>query len=284
MTTQKILLGIVTRNRSGLVSKAISSALAQRGCALRVAVVDDGSTDKTSKLAKQFPMIDWTHRWPSQGYMAARNNWMASTDEDYFVSLDDDAWFLDGDEISVALEFLQSNPLVAAIAFDILSPERHTPSPRLAPRPAAAFVGCGHVLRLAAVRSVGVYEAFPGSYGGEEKDLCLRLLDAGYGVVILPGVHVWHERTSVGRNSVEQHRSSVCNDLVSTLRRAPAILLPAAFLVKCYQHFRFSWKQGLTLPCLEGFRLFLRSLRQSWRSRRPVKASTLRQFMRLSRQ
>ena len=61
------------------------------------------------------------------------------------------------------------------------------------------FIGCGHVVRLAAVHAVGVYEPAPGSYGGEEKDLSLRLMDAGYAILSLPGVHVWHEKTSIAR-------------------------------------------------------------------------------------
>src|SRR5436853_1462944 len=113
------------------------------------------------------------------------------------------------------------------------------------------FVGCGHVLRLSAVREVGGYEAVPGSYGGEEKDLCLRLLDAGYQLVKLPGVHVWHDKTLVARDLVAQHRSGVCNDLVLTLRRTPTLLLPVALLVKLYRHWRFSLSHGLTEPCLE---------------------------------
>src|SRR5437762_12405020 len=50
---------------------------------------------------------------------------------------------------------------------------------------------------LSAAREVGLYEANPGSYGVEEKDLCLRLLDAGYKIVKLSGVHVWHDKTEI---------------------------------------------------------------------------------------
>src|SRR5690242_16531474 len=138
--TATVLVGIVTRNRAAIVPKAVGSALAQRGRRVRVAVIDNDSTDETNELANEFPSVEWI-RWPTNlGYMAARNHWMASAHEDYFVSLDDDAWFIDGDEIAVAVDVLEQNPDTAAVAFDILSPDRPTPVPRGAPHPAAMFI------------------------------------------------------------------------------------------------------------------------------------------------
>ena len=278
-----VLIGIVTRNRASILRKAVQSALSQRGCEVRVAVIDDCSSDETSEVAGEFPAVDWT-RWSTNlGYMVARNHWMSSACEDYFVSLDDDAWFLEGDEVATAIKVMEQNPQIAAVAFDILSPDRPNPVRREVPQAAALFIGCGHVLRLAAVQNVGFYELFPGRYGAEEKDLALRLMDAGYQIVRLPGVHVWHDKTSLARVIPEQHKSGVCNDLTMALRRTPAPFLLIALLAKCYRHLAFSRKCGLTIACLKGFGLFIRSIPAVWRSRRAVKASTLRAFVRLSR-
>lgn len=279
----KILVGIVTHNRADVLPKAIGSALTQLGCNVRVSVIDDGSTDATSEVARRFPEVEWIGWSPGRGYMAARNHWMASSDVTYFVSLDDDAWFLRGDEIALAVAFMEQNPQVAALAFDILSPDRPDSVPREAPHPAAMFIGCGHLLRLSAVRDVGVYEITPGGYGGEEKDLCLRLMNADYQIVHLPGVHVWHDKTPLARDIPRQHRSGVCNDLVMTLRRTPLLVLPLALAAKLFRHLVFSWRAGLMKPCLAGISLFARSLPEICRSRRPVKMSTLRSYLRLSR-
>ncbi|MEP7305888.1 MAG: glycosyltransferase family 2 protein [Acidobacteriota bacterium] len=278
-----VIVGIVTRNRAAMLTRAISSVLAQQGCEAQVAVVDDDSTDTTSEVAAQFPEVTWTCWSPPRGYRAARNQWMTVSDYDYFVSLDDDAWFLRGDEISLAIAVLKQQPHVAAVAFDILSPDRPFPVSREAPRRAAMFIGCGHVVRLAAIRSVGGYDETPGDYGGEEKDLCLRLMDAGHQIVLLPGVHVWHEKTPIARAIPDQHRSGVCNDLVMTLKRTPTSLLPIALLSKLCRHLISSRRHRLMRPCLAGFCLFARSIPSVWRSRRAIKATTLRAFMRLSR-
>jgi glycosyltransferase involved in cell wall biosynthesis len=281
MAEPSVLVGIVTKNRAGLLPKSISSALAQADVQLSVSVIDDGSTDATSTLAPKFPTVDWIRWATSRGYLAARNHWLESTKADYVASLDDDAWFLKGDEISCALRYLESNTSIAAVAFDILSPDRPQVVPRSDPQRAAHFIGCGHVLRVSAARQVGCYEAVPGGYGVEEKDLALRLLDVGMEVVRMPGVHVWHEKSAIGRDIAAQHESGVCNDLTMAVRRTPLLLLPLALASKVWKHAAFAAQHGLLKPCLAGMVLFVRSVPRIWSSRQPVKASTLRRFMKL---
>src|ERR1051325_9526608 len=117
-----ILIGIVTRNRAEILPKAISSALSQRGCSLRVVVINDASTDKTKDLALKFTEVQWIDWQIRQGHIIGRNYLMNMSGSDYFVSLDDDAWFIQGDEIALAVGYLEQNQKIAAVSFDILSP------------------------------------------------------------------------------------------------------------------------------------------------------------------
>lgn len=282
--TPRILIGIVTRNRANILPKALASALSQSAGGVKVAVIDDASIDDTARLGIDFPQVDWTFRAAPQGYMSARNQFMGREGFDYFVSLDDDSWFLQGDELDIALAHFDEDPSVAAIAFDILSPDRTQARPRGPAQPAAMFIGCGHMLRLSAIRAVGDYAPTPGGYGGEEKDLCLRLLDSGRKVILLPGVHVWHDKTMVARDIASQHRSGVCNDLVMAIRRTPMALLPAIVAIKLARHLSFSWRAGLMSPCISGLALLAGSLPLVWRWRNPVRLSTLRVYSTLSRQ
>lgn len=278
-----VLVGIVTRNRAGILPKSIDSALSQSYPNVQVAVLDDGSGDGTAALRSGFLSVDW-QRWErSRGYMEARNHLMRAASADYYLSLDDDAWFMDGDEIAVAIEYLEANPRVAAAAFDILSPDRPRPADRSVPRPIHMFIGCGHLVRMSAVREVGFYEPGPGLYGSEEKDLCLRFLDRHWDVHLLPGVHVWHERTAVARDAPDQHRSGVCNDLVFGMRRCPFPLLVAVFPIKVVNHLLFACRHQLLRSCLQGLGLFLRHSGAVWKSRDPVRARTFKEFVRRSR-
>jgi GT2 family glycosyltransferase len=279
----QILVGIVTHNRGEILPKALDSALAQTSANISVAVIDDGSSDQTASLAQRYKLVDWEFRPSRRGYMSARNEFLLREGFDFFVSLDDDAWFLKGDEIAEALKHFEADQTLAAIAFDILAPDSPERRNRTPARSTGAFIGCGHMLRQSAVREVGGYVPTPGGYGGEEKDLCLRLIDAGYKVVELPGVHVWHDKSPVARDLAYQHRSGVCNDLAMTVRRTPMLLLPVIVPVKIFRHLRFSLGAGLLSPCMSGMVLFFRSLRSIWRWRRPVRLETLRAYSRLSR-
>ena len=280
---KNILVGVVTRNRSDILPKALESALAQSAPNVTIAVIDDGSTDSTPTLPARFPQVDWVRRETGRGYMSARNELMARPNIDLFVSLDDDAWFLRNDEIEIAVAYLRDHPDVAAVAFDIVSPDQPKTRERGVAQPVSMFIGCGHMLRLDAVRKVGEYDPTPGSYGGEEKDLCLRLMDAGYSIVRLTGVHVWHDKTPVAREIPAQHRSGVCNDLVMTFRRSPLFVLPIVLPMKLFRHLRFSAKAGLVKPCLEGFLLFARSFPSICLSRRAVRWKTLQAYVQLTR-
>jgi len=219
----KVCIGITTKNRGEILQKAINSALEQSYDNKEVLVFDDGSTDITQELPKKYPQVKWMREEESLGLLAARNKMMKSCGADLFVSLDDDAWFLKGDEIELAVSYMIANPEIGAISFDVLQKDtkRFKAVERADGIQTNVFIGCGHMLRLSAVSEIGYYVPFPLRYGHEEKDLCIRLIDAGYGIIFLPGVHVWHEYTSVERNIREQRFSFFVNDLIFPFRRVP---------------------------------------------------------------
>src|SRR5438105_10446479 len=119
MPRPSICLGIVTRNRAQSLRKAIASALRQKVTNMEIVVLDDGSTDETDTLPAQFRQVSWIRRDKTAGYISARNELMRDGNFDYFVSLDDDAWFVNDDEVSLGVNFLEENRAVAAVAFDV---------------------------------------------------------------------------------------------------------------------------------------------------------------------
>lgn len=278
MTVPSVLVGIATRDRAGELERAIASAQAQSHRPLRIAVVDDASSDATPALQARYPEVSWRRFDIHRGLVAARNALMMTAQDRYYVSLDDDAWFMAGDEIARAVDYLESQQDVAVVAFDILSADRPAPQPRGPVQPGAMFIGCGHVIRLAAVRAVGSYAAFPGLYGGEEKDLGLRLIEAGYGIVKIPGLHVWHDKSMQARDLVAQHRSGVCNDLVMIWRRAPVLLLPPFLLWKLVRHLLFAARLDLTRPCLAGIADFVRAIGRGEGRRAPLRLVTFSRY------
>lgn len=276
----KICIGIVAHNRKDLLPIAIESALAQSFADKEVFVFDSGSTDGTPALRLQYPQIRWKRTVENVGYLIARNEMMQSTDADLYCSLDDDAWFMRGDELTAASELFSTQQDLAALAFDILSPDRPESPARTPPLRSHMFIGCGHVLRLSAVRSVGYYVESPGFYGGEEKDLCLRLLDSNFEILQTPGVCVWHEKTAIARDLYAQHRSGVCNDLAFAFRRFPMPMILWALPVRFLSHLRFAATHGKMQPCIEGMNQFLRNCAKISVTRRPVKSGAVWEYIR----
>ncbi len=199
------------------------------------------------------------------------------------MSLDDDAWFLRGDEIAIAVGLLEAHPNIAAVAYDIVSPDRPQSSQRGVNFFVSMFIGCGHVLRLSTVKSLGGYSEFPGAYGVEEKDLCLRLIEAGYDIVQLRGVEVWHDKAMTARDLSVQHASGVCNDLAFTVGRFPMIILLPSFAYKLMAHALFAIRNGLMGPFIKGLWCFVRAARSAWSLRRPVRMANLSRYQALSK-
>ena len=149
------------------------------------------------------------------------------------------------------------------------------------------FIGCGHLLRLSAVREVGYYDPNPSFYGGEEKNICLKLIDKGYQIMLMPGVHVWHEKTSVARNVKAQHYSGVCNDLVFLYRLAPLLILIPGLIIKIAKHLWFSLRykqENLFIPGANGILKFFILLFSFKLTRSPVSLRAFKKFNMLNRQ
>lgn len=274
----KIEVAIITRDRATILPKALDSALSQASADVGVRVFDDASSDGTDDLRGTYPGVRWERGQVRLGIPAARQRLLRETEAEYLCNLDDDAWFLAEDALATAVGFLGANPGVAVAGFDVVAPARETRRDRGEPVPSHTFPGCAHVLRVSAAREAGGFAEFPGFYGCEEKDLALRLLDAGYEVVTLVGVHAWHDKTPEARDVLALHASGVCNDLSWALRRYPFPDVCWGVPAKIVGHLVFGLRVGMSRACLCGIGMCLRALPAILATRRPVRRATLRKY------
>jgi len=207
---------------------------------------------------------------------------MRLAEADYFVSLDDDAWFVEGDEVEIAIKLMESDHTIGAVAFDILSESNPSEQQRRSPYPIAAYIGCGHIVRLSAARELNYYSDLPCYYGAEEKEFCLRLLSKGYSILLMPGVHVWHDEEWDTRDQSATHRSGVCNELTVAIMRYPLPQLLYVFPGKVanYVLFWLRWPRFLRSGML-GVVDALRFMPQSLLKRKAVSGAAFRKYRRL---
>jgi glycosyltransferase involved in cell wall biosynthesis len=285
----RVRIGITTKNRPEYLPKCLSSCLAQTYEPKEIVVWDNSDEPESLRrnefVAQQFPVVRWLRPETEKTLIETRKTMMSEPGCDLFCSIDDDGWFMGTDELQLAVEQFENDPSCAGVAFDILSPDRPSTLTRRTPCPTMHFVGCGHMLRREVVEAAGSYADFPGSYGSEEKDLCIRFMDRGWNMKFLPGVHVWHDKTTAGRNWASQHRSGTLNDLIFGLVRCPMPDLLYYLPGKAVNLILWGLKGG-NKERWSGFLGvwdFMRYAPQYWRKRQPVKRETFLKFFASSR-
>ena len=280
----KVRIGITTKNRPEYLPKCLSSCLAQTYEPKEI-VVWDNSDDpvaltKNREVAQSFPQVRWIKPAKERTLIQTRVEMMSEPGCDLYCSIDDDGWFMGPDEVAIATRLFADDSQLAGVAFDILSPDRPLPVTRTPPQPTMHYVGCGHMLRRDMVEAAGFYADFPGRYGSEEKDLCIRFMDRGWKMVFLPGVHVWHDKSTGGRDWGEQHRTGTLNDLIFGLVRCPSPDIFYYLPGKAINLVLWGLKGGSEdrWSGFLGVWDFLKFAPKYWRKRQPVKRKTFREF------
>jgi GT2 family glycosyltransferase len=182
--------------------------------AFEVIVVDDGSTDGTGAIAREYGFrVIGT---PNRGLSSARNTGLAAASGELVAYLDDDAWpephwlqflaeaFLRGDYVGVGGPNLPppGHGLVADCVANAPGGPIHV---LLTDREAEHLPGCNMAFRRTALQAVGGFD--PGfRVAGDDVDLCWRLQESGGKLGFHPGAVVWHRRRDSIRAYWRQQR------------------------------------------------------------------------------
>lgn len=176
---------IPTRNRCTFISETVESARSA-GRDLEVIVVDDGSTDDTSRVCANLPGIRFLRFESHRGLPAARNAGVLESSAEFVAFLDDDDLRLPG-SIDAQVRALKAAPQSALVYGRILVGDSRHGLPTGQVRPAycpqgdvywdllsANFVHLPSVVaRRTCVVDVGLFRA--DIQGTEDWDLWLRL-------------------------------------------------------------------------------------------------------------
>ena len=289
-----IAVGVTTKNRPESLNTCLASLRLAADLIDEVIVFDDGSSPAASEttafqswLAK--PVV-FLRDEPPPGYVIGRNRLLNAAAAPFMLFLDDDTRLLDRDSIAKALETDQA----ATRRLRLSHSHRRKPTGNRGPRPCSlrgrnhpclvpTFIGFAHLMRREAFQKVGGYRSLFGFYG-EEKELSLRLLEAGYFVAYIPQARVAHVPDPSGRDRVRYLRQVVQKRLPRVaLQRPDCCGLCGGCPAKMALYFRmrsawqiddpggFSWLVGELVSVLPAV----------WRERRPVSRRTLRRWREL---
>lgn len=280
--TPSATIVITTRNRKDDLRRAVESALSQT-LPVEILVIDDGSTDGTTDhLRRLFPTVRVEQRFESAGLIVRRNEAARIASGDIIFSLDDDAAFTTPDVVEQTLVDFNANPRIAAVAMpcvDILKSDRPRQSlpDRSGVYVASEYIGTAHAIRRAVFLELGGYREML-VHQGEERDFCVRLLDAGY-FVRLGTADPIHHFESPKRDLRRQDRFGQRNNILYAWQNAPAVYLPGHMLGTTLKTLRFGLRNGTPFRTAQHVAIgYLDSVRFAT-SRRPVS----RRAWRLSR-
>jgi len=216
--TARFAIHISTKNRVDDLLLTLGKIAPMLGNNLECVVYDDGSTDGTSEAVQaNFPRVTLKRNPESRGYIFCRNAMLNETTADYAISLDDDAHFLSENPTEIILNYFDQNPKCGLVAFRIFwgkQPPAKIETTETSHR-VKGFVGCGHVWRMAAWRSIPPYPEWFEFYG-EEQFAALQLFKTGWEVHYLPQILVHHRVDMEARKTMPgfalRYRRNLRND------------------------------------------------------------------------
>jgi GT2 family glycosyltransferase len=290
MVASRLTVGITTRNRPQALPGCLESLARIDHLLDEVIVFDDGSEPAVEVSVESTLPVRIIRDVSSPGLIVGRNHLVREARTDLVLLLDDDARVLDASSIERALEIMGRDDRVGAVAFAQAEADGRpwpvTMQPSRATRPSVipSFIGFAHLLRRELFLRLGGYrEEF--IFYGEEKDFCLRLLDAGYLTVYLPDALVSHIPDASGRSRQRYLRFLVRNDCLNAFYNDPWPRVLWTLPVRYLLYFRM--RRGWRIPDPWGWLWIARDVlayaRRTRDQRRPVSRASIRLWTELKR-
>src|ERR1043165_3339773 len=187
-----LTVGITTRNRPTALAACLASLRAIVHLDPEILVFDDGSEPAVDPRTTAGDTSARVIRDAgSPGYIVGRNRLVREAASEFVLLLDDDAKLIGAAAVDAAIAVLRRDPGVGAVAFAQAEadgrpwPAGMQPSVAQVPSVVPSFIGFAHMIRRDPFLALGGYRETFGFYG-EEKEFCLRLLDAELHTVYLP--------------------------------------------------------------------------------------------------
>jgi glycosyltransferase involved in cell wall biosynthesis len=236
---------ISTKNRSEDLLFTLQKIKYLLNGEVKCVVYDDGSTDGTfEKVTTQFPEIEVERNEISRGYIFCRNKMLNETKADFAISLDDDAHFLTENPLEKILYYFNHNPNCGLVALRIFwgLEEPKNQLPNESPSRVQSYVGCGHVWRMTAWKTIPNYPEWFKFYG-EENFASLQLFKKNWEVHYLPEVLVHHRVDLKSRNKKNndfsfRYRRSICSGWYLIFLFYPIIKIPRMMAYSIWMQFK----------------------------------------------
>jgi GT2 family glycosyltransferase len=252
---------------------------------VEVLVCDDGSDiDPRPVLAERFPNVRVARSEGRVGPCELRNRLAATSSGEIIIGFDDDCSFESPRAFAEIVDIFTSRPRLGLLSCRVRRPDGTLwPVCRGEPlRETTAFIACGFAVRRSAYEAVGGFD--PAIFrAGEERDLAMRLLAAGWEIRHTDDIIADHRESAGDRDHQFIHSFALRNELLFTLKYVPAPLLPWRLIRQTASHTAYCAARGWSRALATGLAGFVRRAPDALRRRRPVTTRTWRRFLELGR-
>lgn len=252
---------------------------------VEVLVCDDGSdVDPRPVVAAHFPNVRVVRSEGRVGPCELRNRLAAISSGEILVGFDDDCSFESPGAFAAIVGVFAARPRLGLLSCRVRKPDGTLwPVHRGKPfRETTTFIGCGFAVRRTAYEAVGGFD--PAIFrAGEERDLALRLFDAGWEIRHTDDIVADHRESAADRDHQFIHSCAFRNELLFVLKYAPTPLLPWRLLRQTASHVVFCSRHGWWRALASGLAGFVRRAPGAASRRRPVSIATWRRFLALGR-
>lgn len=277
-----ITVGIVTRNRQGLLREAIQSVYKQNFPGLEIVVVDNASEDSTSEiLRREYPAVRLIRLKENLGCPGGRNVLYQEARGEIIVNLDDDGLLGEGALPRLAGIFA-ADPSIGVVAMRLLDPSRPiTAETGDKYWDTGLFWGGLAAFRRSMLEETGGYpEDF--FFFKEEEFLALKILDAGWRIVYHPGIVIYHPCLN-SRNLNETGRDYYLfrNPLFVVIELFPGIYMWKYLFLRVASYALVSLRRKSFVAYCRALGSLPGKLLHTLPRRHPVSLATLRKYFAL---
>lgn len=263
---------IPTFNRVEELRSLLRSAQEQT-VPVEIHVMDDGGSNTVAEMIRrEFQGVNYHRLAVGRGPAFQRNRGIELASSNIVFPVDDDSLFVSPKTIEQTLaEF--NHPRIAAVGIPYINIRQDRIVRQRAPESsrtyiASTFLGASHAIRRDVFLAVGGYREHY-FYMGEEGDLCLRMLNAGYLTRLGnadPIYHLESPRRNLGRAGFTGRR----NDVLFTWHNVPSLNLPAHLAGTTVNAVRTAVGSGCFWQMMNGTATGYADIFRRWHDRQPV--------------
>jgi hypothetical protein len=237
--------------------------------------IDAGDRETAPMLDREFAgRVTWMQSKTTQGPGGGRNILLRRAKFSLVASFDDDSWPLDVDYFAMAVKLMAANPQAGVLTGQITL-RGEIPTVRLETvRPVASFEGGACVYRREAFLATCGYIPLRYSYGMEEVDVALQLMDARWSILQASSLRVFHDSALQHHVSPQINAAHITNTALLVYLRYPICYWPLG-LFQVLNRVRFALTNKRTSGLVAGLMGITPALWRYRSLRTPVKSSTI---------